>query len=58
MPADWEKYGKSAGHIRNKEMADIATHCIVFWNRISTGSRNMVEVAQKKGLELKIVDIR
>lgn len=26
------KYNKLAGHIRNEEMAKIATHCILFWN--------------------------
>jgi len=56
-PANWEKYGKAAGHIRNSEMAEISTHCIVFWNGSSFGSKNMIETATKKGLKLKVVNI-
>lgn len=55
-PADWDKYGKSAGPIRNEEMAKNATHCIVFWDGKSRGSKNMIETAQKYNLTLKIVN--
>lgn len=50
FPADWDNLGKKAGPIRNQQMADYATHCIVFWDGISRGSKDMIERAQKKGL--------
>ena len=31
-PADWEKYGRSAGPWRNKQMAEISNYVICFWN--------------------------
>lgn len=55
FPADWDKHGKSAGHIRNEEMAKYATHCICFWDGSSRGTKNMIENAQKHGLILKVI---
>jgi hypothetical protein len=55
MPADWNQFGKRAGHIRNEEMAKISNFCIIFWNGQSKGSANMVELAEKYKLKLKII---
>jgi hypothetical protein len=41
--ADWDKYGRRAGPIRNSEMAKYADAAIVVWDASSTGSRNMIE---------------
>ena len=54
-PADWNKNGKAAGPIRNEEMANFATHAIIFWDSISRGSKNMIETARKYNLIYKIV---
>lgn len=55
MKADWDKHGKSAGYIRNSEMADEATHVITFWDSVSRGTRHMIDIANKAGLKLCIV---
>lgn len=55
FPADWNKHGKSAGYIRNKEMAEYATHCIVFWDGISKGSKHMIDLAKEKGLTTTVI---
>lgn len=55
MPADWNKYGKSAGYIRNEEMAKIADACIVFWDGVSPGTKHMIELALKYKLAVRIV---
>lgn len=47
---DWEKYGRSAGMIRNLEMARNAEACIVLWDGYSKGSANMIETARRCGL--------
>ena len=44
FPADWNKYGKSAGYIRNKEMGDVADSAIVFWDGRSKGSKFMIDI--------------
>lgn len=46
MPADWNKYGKKAGYIRNEQMAKLADTIIVFWDKKSKGSKNMIIIAQ------------
>lgn len=56
-PANWNKYGKQAGYLRNLEMAKIATHCVVFRVNASKGSSLMIDIAQKHNLPLRIYDI-
>lgn len=48
--ADWDKYGKGAGHIRNGEMARVADACLLIWDGSSKGSANMFNqmIQQKK----------
>lgn len=53
--ADWKKWGKSAGPIRNEQMAKYATHCVCFWDGASRGTNNMIELAKKHNLKLEIV---
>lgn len=47
FPAEWNKYGKSAGYIRNKQMAAYADALIAIWDGKSRGTKNMVEEMQK-----------
>lgn len=43
FPAYWDKYGKSAGFIRNAEMGEHADCAIVFWDGKSKGSKHMIK---------------
>jgi hypothetical protein len=52
FPADWEKFGKSAGYIRNKEMAEYADILIVFWDGVSKGTKHMIDSAEKNKLKV------
>ena len=54
-PADWEKYGKSAGYRRNAEMAIYAEALIAFWDGKSKGTKHMIDLALDKGLLVKVV---
>ena len=53
-PADWMKYGRSAGHKRNKVMADISDYIICFWDGKSKGTKAMIEYCNQIGKPLKI----
>lgn len=54
-PADWNRYGRSAGFIRNEEMAKRASALLAFWNGKSPGTRNMIKLAQYHGLICHVV---
>lgn len=54
-PANWDKFGKSAGYIRNKEMAEYADALIAFWDGKSKGTKHMIDLAEKQGLKIKVV---
>lgn len=56
FPANWDKYGKSAGYRRNEEMAKYATHCVVFWDGESPGTKHMIDLAIAYGITLRIVN--
>lgn len=38
FPADWDKYGKAAGPIRNDQIAEASWFCLAFWNNKSAGT--------------------
>ena len=43
FPTDWDKYGKSAGMIRNKEMGNFSDGLLAFWDGQSRGTKQMIE---------------
>lgn len=49
MPAEWEKYGRAAGMIRNKEMSLIADCLIAVWDGQSPGTKNMITCMRRLG---------
>lgn len=57
FPADWEKYGKSAGPRRNAEMAAVADALIAFpkQGEANKGTLNMIAIAKVKGLQVRVI---
>lgn len=53
--AEWDKYGKGAGHRRNKLIAKHADSCLVFWDGESKGTGGFIKEAYKLRRELFIV---
>lgn len=53
-PADWTKHGKSAGPIRNEEMAKNADMLVAFWDGKSPGTKDMILRAIEHGLEIHV----
>ena len=53
-PADWNKHGKKAGYIRNKEMLKYADALVAFWDGKSTGTKHMIDEAKKYNLKVAV----
>ena len=54
FPADWNAKGKSAGYIRNREMAQYADALICFWDSKSKGAKMMIDLANEYKLKVKV----
>jgi len=54
---DWSR-GRSAGHIRNREMGEYATHLIAFWDEKSRGTQSMINIAKMLKLEMRVIHYR
>lgn len=52
---DWDRYGKSAGFVRNELIVDDSDLIISFWDGLSRGSENSINLAKKKGKEVIII---
>lgn len=52
FPAQWDTLGKSAGYVRNKEMAAYADIAVLFWDGESQGTKHMRDIMLKKGKEV------
>ena len=55
MPADWDADGKAAGYKRNIRMAEYANALVAFWDGQSSGTKHMIETAQKMRLDVRVV---
>jgi len=46
FPANWDKYGLSAGPIRNRQMANYCDIVIAIWDGKSRGTKNMIDYSE------------
>lgn len=60
FPAHWDKYGKKAGMIRNKEMHSFISRfpnrgCVCFWDGASPGTKNNFDLCAQFNTPLRVV---
>lgn len=54
FPAEWDKYGKAAGYIRNEQIIDACDECVCFWDGESRGTKHDIDLCKKKGKPCEI----
>jgi len=55
-PADWDRYGKSAGYRRNQEMVNVASAAICFWDGKSKGTKHTIDLCKEKDIPCKVIN--
>ena len=58
VTANWEKYGRAAGPIRNQEMLDMNPDLVIAFHddlANSKGTKDMVNRAKKKGVKVILI---
>ena len=55
FPADWDRYGKKAGYVRNRQMAEYGTHCVCFWDGKSYGTKMMIALCAEHSINCRVV---
>lgn len=59
FPAEWDKFGKHAGFIRNSQMLQYAQKktpvVVAFWDGKSHGTKHMINIATDGGAKVHIV---
>lgn len=54
---DWQKYGRGAGMVRNREIIENCDECIAFWDGKSKGTENSISLCKKFNKKVTIVRI-
>ena len=62
FPAEWDKYGKSAGYIRNEKMHQFINNfsdrgVVAFWKDESKGTAQNFELAKKYNNQIRVIKI-
>jgi SLOG family YspA-like protein len=53
-PADWDRHGRAAGFVRNKEMVDAGADLVLaFWDGKSAGTRDTMTRAELAGIPVE-----
>lgn len=54
FPADWNRFGKSAGFIRNRDIVQRADVVCAFWDGVSNGTQHSFELCKEFNKKLYI----
>ena len=51
----YEKYGRAAPIVRNKQIVDYSDKVIAFWDGSSKGTASVIKYCEKQGKECKVI---
>lgn len=63
FPADWQRYGRSAGYRRNAQLVEAAARApeggavIAVWNSVSRGTKHTIDIARQRGVPVFILRV-
>ena len=57
FPANWRRYGRAAGPIRNQQLVQAADVLLAFVAPTSKGTRNAIALARHKGIPAHVVSL-
>ncbi len=57
VPADWGRYGRGAGPMRNGVMAEAGDECVAFMKNGSRGTADMIRQMRKRGKPVTVVSV-
>lgn len=57
IKADWNKYGKKAGYLRNIEMLELegVSKVLAFWDGVSRGTKHTIDCALARCIDTHVV---
>jgi len=55
-PAEWNKWGRSAGMMRNGKIINAADRVVAFWDGISKGTADSIRKARAAGKPVTVFD--
>jgi hypothetical protein len=55
-PAQWDKFGKIAGYIRNEDMCLVSDIIVCFWDGVSKGTRNMINLGKRHNKKTYVIN--
>ena len=57
FPAEWDKYGRRAGYVRNEDIIKNCDICVAFWDGESKGTAHSIKLCKKYNKQIIIVNI-
>ena len=54
-PAEWKKYGRGAGYIRNELMVKAADEVLILWDGESRGTKHDIDLCEKYNKPYKVL---
>ena len=52
---NWDKFGKSAGFVRNSQIVEYADGVVAFWDKTSKGTEHSINLAKKANKKVTVI---
>ena len=52
---EYEKYGRGAPIVRNKQIVDYADEILAFWDGSSKGTKSVIDYCKKQGKKVNVI---